>query len=344
MTTSHEHDGKALDEYLSCCPSIAEDARYWFFRTQGGMLFEPFITSQSIAIGYPSINLKTLLGCALDSQSRKSLTRQIQKADATEQRPGLAAGQLLTFTHLMKEGDYVIIPSWGSRQLAIGQIVNKLPFQDRLTFDGKDITGFDKKRKVKWLTRRIPRDTVNPNLYRMLFAHQTITDVTEWAQWIDILLFDFFKKGNNYHYNLEVNRADGINARDLFQACVDLLKLADDFTAEIGIDQDSGAMDTRINLNSPGDIELITSAAKYIFVIAAIVVGINGGGIKFNLKKAGLSCNVSTDGLIKTINKFLSDRKNRQLADSLKDKLNNLQVDSPADVVKILDHINKHKP
>lgn len=307
------------------------------------MLFEPFITTQSIAIGYPSVSLKTLQNLSLDDRHKKALSHQIRKADSSEKRPGLGASQLLSFVHLMKEGDYVIIPSWGSRQLAIGKIANKPAFEDPLVFDGKPITGFDKKRSVKWL-KRISREKVNANLFRMLFAHQTITDVTSWAQWIDILLFDFFKKGNNYHYILEVNQVDGIKARDLFQACVDLLHLADDFSAEIGVDEDSGAMDTRINLNSPGDIELITSAAKYIFVIAALVVGINGGGLKFKSQTLDINLDISTDGLIKKINQFLNDKKNRQLSDSLREKLNNLQVDSPADVVKILDQINKRKP
>ncbi|HTR40144.1 MAG TPA: hypothetical protein VMH87_00830, partial [Pseudomonadales bacterium] len=77
---------------------------------------------------------------------------------------------------------------------------------------------------------------------------------------------------------------------------------------------------------------------------AIAVIALNGGGIKFGVKPWGINLNVSTDGLIKLINKWLSDRKNRQLAESVRKKLDALKVDSPADIVKLIDHINKHKP
>jgi hypothetical protein len=122
-----------------------------------------------------------------------------------------------------------------------------------------------------------------------------------------------------------------------------LFDLAEDFTSLLGVHEDSGGMNTRINLNSPGEIELITSAAQFIFLVGAFVVALNGGGLKLKVKKLGLDVNLSTDGLIKSINKFLSARKNRQLSDSLRGKLESLQITEPKDIMKIIDQINKPK-
>ncbi|HEY5345626.1 MAG TPA: hypothetical protein VIK62_04715 [Verrucomicrobiae bacterium] len=331
---------ESIGKYLSHCPGLEKDARYWFFRTDGGSLFEPFVTAQSIAIGYPYVGLKTLLGLNWNRENKKALTKQIKIHDPDEKRPGLAAGQLLTFAHLMKAGDYVIIPSHGSHDLAIGRITSKPPFEKKLVHDGVVIEGFAKQRGVRWI-KRVKRTAVNPNLFQILYAHQTVTDITDCAQWIDSLLFDFFKKGDEYHYILEVNQVDGINARELFQAVVDIFKLADDFSSEIGIAGADAPIDTRINLNSPGEIELITKAAEFIFVAAAIIIGLNGGGLKFKVNKLGIDLNMSTDGLIKKVNTFLNDRKNRQLSDSVRNKLDTLKIDSAADVLDLIERINK---
>jgi restriction system protein len=331
-----------IDDYLSVCPEIAESARYWFFRTDGGSLFEPFITSQCIAIGYPSISMGTLTALQNDQKSKKALAVQIKRADVSEERPGLAARQLLIFARVMKEGDFIIIPSTSSHQLAIGVITGTNPFESRLLYNGKEFENFKKQRKVHWLTR-VQRESVNPNLYRMLFAHQTITDVTSWGQWIDTLLFDFFKKGPKYHYVLGINQSGGINARDLFHLWIDLFDLAESFASTIGVTEDTSKVDTRINLNSPGDVELITHAAKFIFVIGAIVVALVGGGLKVTIKKDFMA-NLSTDGFMKLLNRFLNDQKNRQLSDTLRKKLDALQIKKPEEIVKMIGKIDKKKP
>jgi len=63
----------------------------------------------------------------------------------------------------------------------------------------------------------------------------------------------------------------GIDARELFQACIDLFKLTDDFTSEYGIPGTGEKMETRINLNSPGEIELISHRVEYMIAAAALI-------------------------------------------------------------------------
>ncbi|HEX3800710.1 MAG TPA: hypothetical protein VH413_18600 [Verrucomicrobiae bacterium] len=332
-----------FDELAAClsqCPVISDTAAYWFFRTEGGYLYESFISQNCIAIGHPSVTLDTIKGLTLDDGDRKKLSRQIRANEPTNSTPGLSASQLLRFVHEMKSGDYVIIPSHGSRQLTIGVLTNKQPFEGPVQVGGKPNPNFNKRRGVRWL-KRVPRSTVNPNLYKILFSHQTITNITECSQWIDTLLYDFFRKGAKYHFVLDVARSGNINARDLFSTGSGLLELGDEFAAELGIKEDSGDIDTRINLNSPGEIELITTAAQYIFVTGLIVVGLTGGTFKGDEKKIGMNINIHTDGLITALTKFLNARKKRQLLDTINEKVKALKIKNPDDITKVLDHINK---
>jgi restriction system protein len=331
-----------LGEYVARMPEISDTAKYWFVRTEAGSLFEPFITSQCIAIGHASVSLATLVKMPLNDASRKALKKQIQINEPVEKRSGLAASQLLKFAHEMKQGDFVIIPSPGSSELAIGVITARPPYERQFSYQGTVIPGFAKRRGVQYI-KRINRESVNPNLYRILYSHQAITDVSSCAHWIDTLIFDFFRKGKKFHYVLQINRADGVNARDLFGAGLDLLTLADEFAESIGLGEDSHNIETRINLNSPGDAELYTTAARYIFIVAALVVGLNGGGLKFKFEKAGINVDISTDGLIKALNKFLNDKKNRELTESAKKKLDAMQVSDPKVLVNILEQIHKNK-
>jgi hypothetical protein len=332
-----------LAAYLSHCSEISTSANYWFFRTQGGQLYNAFITSQSIAIGYPTVELKTLMSLGFNDESKNLLTRQIRKTIPEEQRPGLAAGQLLIFSHQMKEGDYVIIPSWGSHQLAIGVIRDNNPFEKKLSYEGKSFEGFEKQRRVKWL-KWVSRESVNPNLFKMLYAHQTVTNVNACAQWIDVLISDFFKKGDEYHFVLEINETNGINARNLFESSLDLFALVDAFAADIGVNEDSRGIDAKINLNSPGTMELIAKLPLYMMAAGLFMVALNGGGLKAKMEKFGINFDFKTDGLIKAISKWLNDKKNRQLADTVEQKLKDLKVENPADILRLLEVINKRKP
>jgi restriction system protein len=341
MSTTSSTAAKQVAEILDLSEEISSQAKYWFVRTEGGMLFEPFITSQSIAIGYPSISLATIKHVSPDDRGRKILARQIAANQPELERPGLGASQLLKFVHEMKEGDYVIIPSTASSQLAIGTIDGP-PSEKELTFEGNTFSGFKKRRSVDW-HKRVDREKTNPNLYRVFWTHQTITDITEAAQWIDPLLFQFFKKDDKFHCIFEINQRNGVNARDLFESGVEIFQFADEFASEIGIHEDSRSMETRINLNSPGEWELITEASKYIFLVGAFVVFLNGGGLKMKVKKMGMDVNLSTGGLIKAISEFLNDRKRRQQSDAVTKKLEALQVSDPKEIVKLIEQTNKKK-
>ena len=77
-----------------------------------------------------------------------------------------------------------------------------------------------------------------------------------------------------------------------------MLDISDDYCRQRGIDEDTENIDSRINLNSPGLIELIGQVASLMFIVGAIIVGLNGGGFKLTVKKLGIDVDIRTGGLI----------------------------------------------
>jgi restriction system protein len=187
---------------------------------------------------------------------------------------------------------------------------------------------------------RYRRDEFNAKVWRILITHQTIVDATAYAQWIDQLLFDFFKKGDQFHYVVRIKEEESISARLLFKACLELLELGDEYAAARDIDANGDQVDVRINLESPGTVELIAhtaQTAQILGIIALAIICLNGGGLKLNIAKLGINLDIHTDGLIKKINDFLNSSKNRAVRDSLRSKIDRLKVEDSEQITKLLD-------
>jgi restriction system protein len=333
---------QSLDELTAKVPEIEPGAKYWFFRTDGGDLFRPFIGSASIAFGYPKITLKALH--ALPGENYFGhLKDLVAKSYPENKTPGLAASQLIRFLSEMKPGDYVLIPSERTEDIAVGMISTGPPFEEVLKSEGVEFQEYIKRRKVKWIGR-YRRDEFNAKVWRILITHQTIVDATPYAQWIDQLLFDFFKKGEQFHYVVRIAEEDNISARVLFQACLELLELGDEYAAAEKIEGNGDQVDVKINLESPGTVELIAHTAQTAQILGIIALGIiclNGGGLKLKVTRLGINLDLRTDGLIKKINDFLNSNSERALRDSLRTKIDRLKVEDSKEIIKLLDASKK---
>ena len=112
--------------------------------------------------------------------------------------------------------------------------------------------------------------------------------------------------------------------------------MADEFAEIAGVKDDSWSIETTINLNSPGNIELITSSANYIFTVGAIVVLVTGGGLKLKVQRMGLDANLSTGSVLDKISRFLDDKVRRKMAESVAQKFDSMQVSDPKELTRIV--------
>ncbi len=333
-----------FDEIAENAPEIKADARYWFVRTEGGDLYEAFVQTKTIAIGHGMISLEFIR--SLGENAKESLKKEIKKHYPPQMNAerritdlsGLAASQILRFCTEMKKGDVVVIPSEKTERLAIGFLVEDKAFEEPLHYKETKFAHHRLRRKVEWVTGA-SRSKLNPNLFKLFLNQQAVVDATPYASWIDAQLYQFFRKGDDYHYVMRVGTPDHIPAQSLFRVCLELFDLANDFAKSEGVEEHFEEIETRINLNSPGDVELWKAGAVAISALAVLVVFINGGG--FEWKSAGIS--LKTDGLISRLNQFLNDRENRKRAESIRKKLDGLQIESPEQVIDLLNAENSKK-
>jgi hypothetical protein len=235
----------------------------------------------------------------------------------------------------MKRGDIVVVPSTSTQRLGIGFVEDDKAYEEVLAFEETKFPEFSKRRKVHWL-RGVDRWDINPNLINLLLNHQTIVDASAYAEWIDSLLYDLFKKGELYHFVVRVQTKEDIKAQALFRACIDLFDLGEEFAK--GEDQavDFQDINTRINLNSPGNVELWTSGFQTVLVIALLVVLINGGGVEFSWNKGTHKFGLKTEGILKRLTEWLNERTRRKTVEEVRKKLASLDVKDPQMILELL--------
>jgi restriction system protein len=331
-------DTDSLDNILESLPQVNTNRNYWFFRTNGGAYYDSFKEGNFIAIGYNQISVSEInSGNTRNETGVKILTEVIKKKIKNDKRPGYAASQLLRFAYGIKKGDIVLIPSDNSDNFTFGQV---LETQFYLAEEGSNKCKFTKRKKVKWI-KTLSRERLDPNLYKLMFSHHAISVADEYAEYIDKIINSFFLKGQDAHLVLDVQTMDEVKAKDLFQMGALSLELLDDFIDEEELPYNSDNVNLKLNVQSPGFIELAGNSMQVVLLLGLILVGVAGGGFFFNYKK-DVKVGLKSDGIIEKIRHFLNSSANRKAKRELLEKhLNNLQIKDPQDLIKVLRELDK---
>ncbi|MEB3752499.1 hypothetical protein MKY25_01610 [Geobacillus sp. FSL W8-0032] len=266
-----------MEELAKHIPNIPIDRGYWFVRTNSGEYYDHFVHDGFIGIGWNQIELKHLH----DHRPLEDIVRAKYK---NENRPKYVANQIKAFCHDIKKGDVVLIPSNKSAYIHFGIIQDETPYEENIPIEIEDmdehsewffeyegVCPYRKRRKVKWI-KVVRRDHLDPQLYRLIYSQHTISKADGYAEYIDKALFDFYIKGDKCHFILHVRKKDHIKAHHFISFMSDLFALADSHSDD--------EIDIKINVQSPGAIELI-GYIPAIIMIAVALVGVIGGRVKF---------------------------------------------------------------
>ena len=336
---------KEFENLINSIPVIKADRNYWFVRTEGGEYYEDFINGKYIAIGYDEIQYSdVIIGKKNDWSSTFQFTQRVRELLPKEKRPGYVAGQLIRFTYLIKKGDIVIIPNKNSNILHFGEVAESFAYSK----DNNDDCPHEKRKRVKWIKHE-SRVKLEAELYKLVFTHTTISNANEYANYVDRLLNNVFIKGEETHLFLDVQQPNKIDQSDFygFGNIFDLVKEICD-EENINIDE---RFTVKSNVQSPGFIEIIQASAIPLGIIFAglVIMALTGGKIttKFKVtKEKGLDIEMGANvpvGLIERIGNNL--RKKRELkmkADIVKKALENMQIENPSDLVKLIEDSNKN--
>ncbi len=323
-----------LEQLDALIPEIGGQTRYWFVRTEGGSLFKAFLGSGSIAVGYSRISIADVN--ALPEVNPAEAARLLVKSKYPDKKsPGFAATQILSITRNIQKGDYILIPSTGTERIAIGQVTDEQAFEEVLVSGDHEYSDYKLRRKVSWISQYSRLD-IHPQVWRILHTHQAIVNASEFAPWIDPLVYDLYKKNGEYYYSVRIEKQDHINGQVLFRACLGLFDATDDFSGLHGIDSDASAVDVKINLNSPGRIQFIAGKAATVGMIALLVVMLNGGAVKIKSETLKIDIDLNSPGVIRALNTYMNDSENRKMMGALTDKIHSLQISDSSQVESLI--------
>lgn len=301
-------------------------------RTMGGSYYGDFTRNNYVAVGYNDITLDYLQHLPVtDNEAKEQLKIKFSEKYPTKQNTGYPVSQILRFARDIKIGDVVIIPSSNATHVAIGVVKSDLYEEQNPIIDSEHHCEFTKRRKIDWHYYG-RRSFLPPNLQLMFTSRHILSDVTNYAAYVDSVINDFYVKDDIYNLVLRIRTQKDVSLDD-FCDLKAISILIDDFCRIHDIPSE-GSLTMKIQMESPGWLKLSTTGIKKLLLFGLFSIAINGGGIKYD-KEEGL--NIHTDGLIGSINNYLDREADRELVEAAARAMDSLQIKKPEDLQPIID-------
>lgn len=302
-----------IEEIEEAIPHISDDTQYWLVRTFGGQYYEHFVNNDCIAIGWDEVTYEDLSKLHKDRNNRSLKEKLLAKIEYKGLSENLSTKrkykqrvlkQLLKFAFNIKKGDYIVIPGFGSHEFAFG-IVEETPVYTNI-----GMQGLRKQKKVKWIKADISRLNLTYQDFKFFHARQTITNISEYKETINPLVFDLYNYNGKYNLTLRVQRkeeVDGMKMLDFIGEFVSTIK-----------DYDKESPQLKISVKSPGVI-IIAGIALGGFLTLGMSSILRGGKSKTRIKlwKQEYEHESNGKGLLEAI----SDYQDRKLERKRKQKL-----------------------
>ena len=303
----------------------------------GGQYFRDFIDNGFIAIGYNEITLQQLYGLNEDekhavAELKNDITEHHQ---ATINQPGHAASQLIRFTRHIGVGDIIVIPSRGN-QVAICRVTGNV-YENTEVISENGHCPFYKRIPIR-VDKLTSRSKMSTKAQLMFNSRHPISDITPYAAYIDNTVLDYYNKGEETHLLLKINTTSEVTA-STFYSMDELFKLAEGFCLENGIDGSAADVTMKVQMESPGWLHFVTKNKRYLAVLGALILLINGGGLKVDIDD--IHIDLSTDGVIKNVSEYLDREQDREIRQSIKQTLDSLDIKTPEDYQKAVIELYK---
>lgn len=325
--------------------SISSDAKYWMVRTMGGDFYKEFVKDGFIAIGYNEITLDDLLSLPeRENLAKEVLAIKLKNRNNNISNTNYPISQMLKFYREMKVGDFVVVPGRDSHYVSFGIITSDVYEADDKYLHSGGLCPFAKRRTVKWEKTTI-KHKLNPSLQLMFNSRHIISDIGDYAPYIDSLLNDFYMKDEETHLVLRINTENDINAGNFF-AIYQVFRIVDRYCADNGILENTSDIVMKIQMESPGTIRLSSKHKLILGLVSLAIIWINGGGLKMDIEHAGVHLDLSTNGVIDNFNESMDRSVDRELKLSIKNSLDSLDMSVPQNVdyaLRMLEKLNESR-
>lgn len=302
----------------------------------GGAYYNDFIENKFIAIGHNEFLLHTINNLDADyNKALNELRNQVIAQHNEIERPGHVANQILRFCRELAIGDVVVLPS-GSSQLSICRITGDV-FEDVEAENAIGHCPFMKRRPIEILNTTY-RYSLSPKAQLMFNSRHPISDISNYAMFIDDMVSDYYNKDNETHIALKINTDNEVSA-SVFYNIQELFKITEDFCRENGIEGNSNEVSMKVQMESKGMLHFISHNKGFLAILGLGILFLNGGGLK--IKCGDFNLDLSTDGIFRKFEEHMDRKVDRQIRLSIKESLDSLEIKTPEDYKKAVIELYK---
>jgi restriction system protein len=349
----------SLQKLISSTMDDIANRNYWLVRTFSGNYYEQFRDHNFIGIGWNEITLNDISKIDFEThtkelkQNRKTnlniLASKVQfpeekdfASDESKANAGVRAiHQIWTFIKEMKKGDIVLIPSENSDYYSFGEIEET----SVMLASSMDIyaTNCDliKRKKIKWIKFDYPREKLDSNYLKFLRVQSTITKISDYKYYVEKTISNIFVEDGKSYFVFNVSKSKEVYVSH-YNAILTVLDYA--YNAIVTYSEESpNEPEMRTNVQSPGDIIIISELLSNPYWIAIIIVALCGGGLAIDSWKLKFG----STGILRTISSIFDDNQNRKNKDTIRKKIEELDpkafLKSENIVKMLLEAENKQK-
>lgn len=247
---------KFLEDFTPDIEKIDDTRNYWLVRTESGTYYNDYTSGNYIAIGWDEFSNISEFSSKIMSEN---MANKISK-EYPDKQPGRIYNQIRKFLFDIKIGDVVMIPSENSRVINFGIVTSDYIARENNNIDS---CPFIKSKSVNWI-KSINRNKLDPYLFKMMQAHQTINNAKDYAHYIDRTMYSFYEKNDKSYLILPVNKKEDIPAFDLSQFINSITDLVPIINEIFESENDKRDLDIKINVQSPGYVELKSEDKKLV--------------------------------------------------------------------------------
>ena len=251
-------------EIIEKVEKVNAELNYWFVRTNDGEYFNNFYDNNIIAIGWDYLTINEINNetpGVIKSKIAKNEGLDINSNYGKSKITGIY-NKIQTFISLKKD-DIVLIPSKNSVKIAFGRVNESFVYED------SSVKEFIKRRKIDWIDIKL-MNNLSPIFYQIKTNQHSISSIDKYYQHIDRVIGNLFKKGDNTHYVLNIEKTDDINFKELRILIDNIQILIDEINNSLAFNEDTDQFYIKVNLQSKGSLELIKSG-KSLAIFAYLI-------------------------------------------------------------------------
>ncbi|MEX8549365.1 MAG: hypothetical protein V5804_17320, partial [Mucilaginibacter sp.] len=206
----------SLQQEINKVRVVNSERRYWFLRTYSGELYNYFLENNFVGLGFNNVPYQYIEEAQISDEA--TLNRLQKYIDSnSEYKKGEAtkwAKQLVTFNHLVKVDDIVIIPSKSSDDLSFGIIESDTFFvktEKTFLFNERYEPYPEKRKKVKWI-KTITKLELRGELKNMFTSRGALSSADTYSEVIEGNLSTVYIKNDVGYLTIKVDEDEEINA------------------------------------------------------------------------------------------------------------------------------------